>query len=85
MIGCPAKVGTLKLKTRGQQMGWVKVHYLDASALVKLVIGEPGSEPLRKFFYQNANFCTTTFCLAEALSVLKGKWRRKEISWDQIS
>lgn len=58
---------------------WAKAHFLDASALVKLVVEENGSESLRNYFNANASFCTTPLCLGEALGALKGKWGRKEI------
>src|ERR1051325_7321587 len=61
-------------------MGWVRAHYLDASALVKLVVEEHDSLAVRTFFQANTNFHTTSLCLGEALGVLKGKWVRKEIS-----
>ena len=54
--------------------GGIKVKYLDASALVKLVIDEDNCQPLREFFNSNTNFFTTWLCLAEALGVLKSKW-----------
>ena len=63
-------------------MGWVRAHYLDASALVKLVVDEPDSRAVRDFFQANTNFHTTSLCLGEALGVLKGKWSRSEISSD---
>src|SRR4051812_48735597 len=64
--------------------GWVVPCYLDASALVKLVVDEGDCQPLRDFVHEGANFATTPFCLNEALSILKGKWlTRKEISTDQ--
>jgi len=63
-------------------MNWVKPHYLDASALVKLVVEEPGSKALREFFQSNTNFHATSLCLGEALGVLKGKWQRREITDD---
>lgn len=61
-------------------MGWVRAHYLDASALVKLVVDEPDSRAVRDFFRASTNFHTTSLCLGEALGVLKGKWSRGEIS-----
>ena len=61
----------------------VKVCYLDASALVKLVVEERGSQAVRDFFNANTNFCATSLCLVEALGVLKGKWGRNEIQTDE--
>lgn len=61
---------------------WVKVHYFDASALVKLVIDEQHSDRVRAFFQNNTSFATTSMCLIEALGVLKRKWQRERISVD---
>jgi predicted nucleic acid-binding protein len=48
-------------------------HYLDASALVKLVIAEDHAEKLRAYCGR-ALLATTSLCFGEALGVLKGKW-----------
>ena len=64
----------------------VKVHYLDASALVKLVADdadeEPGRAVLRQYYFGHAQHYATSYCLAEALSAFKVKWLRKMISQD---
>ena len=52
-------------------------HYLDTSALIKLLIIEPDSENIRNFFEQNRMFYTTSVCFAEALGVLKAKMSKK--------
>jgi len=63
---------------------WVKAHYLDASAAVKLVCGEPGAEVIRKYFEDNAVFQITDLCFAEALGVLKAKrFFRGKLSQEQ--
>ncbi len=67
---------------------WAKAHYLDASALVKLVIDSPeekdGRESLRRYVYSNSSFYTTSLCFAEALGVIKVKyWNKKKISMEQ--
>ena len=62
---------------------WVKKHYLDASALVKLVVDEGDCGPVRRFFHSDTNFCTTPLCLAEAISVLKRKWNHHDIGADE--
>ncbi len=62
---------------------WAKVHYLDASALLKLVIDEGDCGPVRRFFNSNTNFCTTPLCLAEAIGVLKRKWEGGQIEADE--
>ena len=55
----------------------VKAHYLDASALVKLVADDrneaPGREELRKYYRQHSGFLATSYCVSEALNVLKVK------------
>jgi predicted nucleic acid-binding protein len=53
----------------------VRTHCLDASALVKLYIEEPGSSALRTYLQGQANWYTTPFCFFEALSVLKQKFK----------
>ncbi len=62
---------------------WAKTRYLDASALVKLVVDEPDCTRIRQFFNSNTNFCTTPLCLAEAISVLKRKWAGGKIGTDE--
>lgn len=53
----------------------IKLRYLDANCLVKLVAEEHRSAELRKHFFQRGIVCaTTTFCFYEALNVLKAKW-----------
>jgi predicted nucleic acid-binding protein len=65
----------------------VKVHYFDASALVKLVADdvdeEPGRDVLRQYFGQCASHYTTSFCIAEAFGAFKLKFLRKKISEEQ--
>lgn len=62
---------------------WAKTRYLDASALVKLVIDEGDHQPVRSFFLSNPNFCASSLCLAEALGVIKGKWNHGRINEEQ--
>ena len=63
-------------------MGAVRVHYFDASALVKLVAEDkaelPGREQLRAFFFGPIQRYATSYCIAEALSAFKLKWLRKD-------
>ena len=66
----------------------IKVHYFDASALVKLVADdadeEPGREVLRKYYHQYAHpGYTTSFCISEAFGALKLKFLRKKIAETQ--
>jgi predicted nucleic acid-binding protein len=63
---------------------WFRVSYLDASAAVKLVLREPGSDNLQRYFHPQdgprGGFHITSLCLAEALGVLKRKWLRDQLS-----
>ena len=54
-------------------MKFIRIHYLDASAIVKLVLNEQGSAELRQYFGKESNFTATSLCFAEALGVLKVK------------
>lgn len=59
---------------------WAKHRYLDASALVKLVVDEGDHELVRSFFISNVNFGATSLCVAEALGVIKAKWFHGRLS-----
>jgi predicted nucleic acid-binding protein len=66
----------------------IKVHYFDASALVKLVAEDPDDEPgrnaLRRYHNEHAHpGYTTSFCIAEAFGALKSKFLRHRISQAQ--
>jgi predicted nucleic acid-binding protein len=66
----------------------VKVHYFDASALVKLVADDPDEEPgrnvLRTYHREHAHpGYATSFCVAEAFGALKLKFLRNKISEGQ--
>jgi predicted nucleic acid-binding protein len=58
----------------------VYAYYLDASALVKLVVDEPGTRDVREYFNTTPNACVTLVSFVEALGVLKRKWRCR---WDE--
>ena len=62
----------------------IKVHYFDASALVKLVADDPDEAPGRdalRAYHQHAHpGYTVSFCVAEALGALKRKFLRERIS-----
>jgi predicted nucleic acid-binding protein len=58
----------------------IRTHLIDASALVKLVIYEEGSEVVREYLQKATVFSTTSLCFAEALGVLKKKLDRKDIT-----
>lgn len=61
-------------------MVWVKPHYMDASALVKLFVEEEGSDTVRNYFNNKTTFCTTSICFAEALGALKRKYEKRKIT-----
>jgi predicted nucleic acid-binding protein len=60
-------------------MDFHRIHYLDASVLVKLLVKEPGSEVVEEYMTREftSAFNTTTLCFAEALGVLKLKYFNK--------
>jgi predicted nucleic acid-binding protein len=65
-------------------MATIRTHYLDASALVKLVVKEDGSDRLNKYRESHSNFRTTFVCLVESLGVLKVKrFYRNEIGEEE--
>jgi predicted nucleic acid-binding protein len=66
-------------------MKWIRVHYLDASAIVKLFVDEVGSDALRMYFNNESHFFTTSICFAEALGVLKSMrfYRKMPITDEQ--
>jgi predicted nucleic acid-binding protein len=67
-------------------MELVRTHYLDASAIVKLFIDEPGSDALRAYFSKEkeSNFYyMTSLCFAEALGVLKVRYFNKKVISDE--
>lgn len=56
----------------------VRSNCLDASALVKWYVEEPGSAALRQYLQGQANWYTTPFCFFEALGVLKSKFKGRK-------
>jgi predicted nucleic acid-binding protein len=65
----------------------VRAHYLDASALVKLVADDPdelpGKDVLRQYYYSHASRYATSFCVTETFSAFKLKFLRGRITEDQ--
>jgi len=58
----------------------IKIHFLDASAMVKLVVNERDSEAIQAYFNNSTGprqFHTNHLCVAEALGVLKHKFLLK--------
>jgi predicted nucleic acid-binding protein len=69
-------------------ISYSRIHYLDASALVKLVADDPDEAPgrdiFRKYYWEHpASLYATSFCFAEALSAFKGRYLRKKITEGQ--
>jgi len=63
------------------EVGTGRVYYLDASALVKLLVDEPDSSRIKEYFNKHHLFRMTSLCFAEALGALKVKYLyRKEIT-----
>ncbi len=62
-------------------------HYLDTSVAVKIVIDEENSDEIRKYIKENYSyhFHITEFAFYEFLSVLKLKWQKKEITYQQYT
>jgi len=62
-------------------MDYHRIHYLDASVLLKLVIKEKGTEAIENYMTSEytSTFYTTSLCFAEALGELKSKYLNKEI------
>lgn len=68
---------------RALSMRTIRTHYLDTSAIVKLLVDEDGSAVVRAYLGSHATLATTSVCLAETLGVLKLKFRRKLLSEEQ--
>ena len=57
-----------------------RANCFDASALVKVVVSEDKSDEVKRYFNDEPTKYTTPFCFYEALSVLKRKAVRNEIT-----
>jgi len=64
-------------------MADIRTHYLDASALVKLLVEEDGSLVVRTYIGPHATRIVTSLCFAETLGVLKAKHLRNLLSNEQ--
>ena len=62
-----------------------RVHYLDASVLVKLIITESGTDTIKKYMKaeHTSTFYATSLCFAETLGVLKTKYLCKPIDQEK--
>jgi predicted nucleic acid-binding protein len=52
--------------------------YIDASALIKYLKYEDGSEQIVEFINNNVNLCVTSICMSEALGALKAQSYNKQ-------
>lgn len=55
----------------------IRLHYLDTSAAVKLLVQEEGSEKLQQYMKDpdhSSNLFMTSFCVAETIGVVKRKF-----------
>ncbi len=66
------------IRTVIKPTGWIKVHYLDASALIKLFKWEKGSKRIRQYFEKESGFWMTSICFGEALGRLKSVYFNKK-------
>lgn len=64
-------------------MDGIRTHYLDASAIVKLLVDEEGSDSLRAYCGVHSNFYATSVCFVETLGVLKAKARRQQLTQEE--
>ncbi len=64
-------------------MAVIRTHYIDASAIVKLLVDEDGSTTVRTYHSSHAVFWTTALCFSETLGVLKTKFVKKLLSSEQ--
>jgi len=68
---------------RAPKVTTVRTHYLDASAIVKVLVEEDGSDAVRSYLGLHATWVTTSLCFAEVLGVLKAKQLHRHISTEQ--
>lgn len=64
-------------------MAYIRTHYLDTSAIIKLLIDEDGSSTVRTYLAPHATRFTTSLCFAETLGVLKAKYVHHHISHEE--
>lgn len=57
---------------------YFRASYLDASAIIKVLVEEPDSLPVAQYFKGPHPFYMTSLCFAEALGVLKAKYFRRQ-------
>lgn len=60
---------------KSSMKNYFKANYLDASAIIKILVDEDGSSEIQKYFRTGgSNFYMTSLCFSEALGVLKVKY-----------
>jgi predicted nucleic acid-binding protein len=64
-------------------MNEIRTNYLDASAIIKLLIKEEGSQEVVSYFNAHTVFTTTSLCFGEALGGLSAKYKREEIEQEE--
>ena len=57
---------------------YFRASYLDASAIIKVLVEEPDSLNVAQYFKAPHSFYMTSLCFAEALGVLKAKYFRHQ-------
>jgi predicted nucleic acid-binding protein len=55
-------------------MPTIRIHFLDASAIIKLLIREAGSGELWDYLKGQSNFYTTSLCFGESMGRFKSKY-----------
>lgn len=74
----------LCLRRTMTELSHIRARYLDASAAVKLVVSERGSDVVQTYIGGGGPFYITSVCVQEVLSVLKTMHLyRKQLSQDQ--
>lgn len=75
-----AKVKTTSyVVVRVREIMAIRTHFLDTSAIVKLLFEEDGSKKLKQYRNSHSGFYTTSLCFAETLGVIKARHVRKDI------
>ena len=61
------------VRPHSMTLDYARASFFDASALVRVYLDEPGSEPVRSYFNSEPTKFTTQFCFYETLNVFKSK------------
>lgn len=60
-----------------------RVRWLDASAIIKFLVDEDGSQQVRTYLREHGPFDTTWLCLGEVLGCLKGRCKRRQMTQEE--